>query len=130
MTETDSIGAHLRAARERLGLGVIQVAERLHVDVGVVEALEGDQFAQLGPPVFVRGHLRHYARLLGESDEALQSRYAGLQESLETPDLSAAPRQVAQPPGEALLRWPLVLGAGVTLLALLLWFGLSAEAAS
>ncbi len=130
MTATDSIGEHLRGARERLGLGVIQVAERLHVDVAVIEALENDQFAQIGPPVFVRGHLRHYAQLLGESVEALQDRYAGLQESLDTPDLSMAPRQVAQPPGEALLRWPLVLGAGAAVLALLLWLGFAAEAIS
>lgn len=130
MSEFDSIGENLRLARERVGLTLIQAAERMHVDVAIIEALECDQFAQIGPPVFVRGHLRHYARLLGEPEEDLQVRYAGLQESLDAPDLSMALRQVVQAHGEAMLRWPLILGAGVIMLALLLWFGLSADAAA
>ncbi|MGB6605215.1 MAG: helix-turn-helix domain-containing protein, partial [Steroidobacteraceae bacterium] len=60
------IGARLRAAREKRGLTVLQAAEKLHVDARVLEALETGDFAALGAPVYVRGHLRHYAELVGE----------------------------------------------------------------
>lgn len=128
MSEPDSIGAYLKAAREKRGLGVIQVAEKLHVDVTIVEALEAGEFGRVGPPVFVRGHLRHYARLLGEADDVLQGRYTGFDELIEMPDLSAAPRQIMQSRSPARLRWTLVLGLGAALLALLLWFGWASKA--
>ena len=59
--EPRGIGARLRAAREKRGLTLLQAAERLHLDVRVVEALEAGDFAALGADVYVRGHLRRYA---------------------------------------------------------------------
>jgi len=60
------IGARLRSARERAGLSAAQAAERMHCDLGLVEALDAGRFTQLGAPVFARGHIRRYAELLGE----------------------------------------------------------------
>ena len=66
-SETRSgIGVRLRAGREKMGLTLLQVAEKLHVDAKVVESLESERFDALGAPVFVRGHLRHYAELIGD----------------------------------------------------------------
>ena len=130
MSESEPIGERLRAARERLGLGVVQAAERMLVDTSVIEALEAGNYAQLGPPVFVRGHLHRYAQMLGEPEEPLMAQYSALQESQLSPDLMVAPREVSQSHGEALLRWPLILGVGLVVLAVLLWFGLSARAVS
>lgn len=58
-------GARLKQARERAGLSLEQVGARLKVPIRVVRSLEADDTAQLGAPIFVRGHLRSYARLLG-----------------------------------------------------------------
>lgn len=58
------VGARLRKAREDAGLGVADVGQRLKVPVRVVESLEREDWARLGAPVFVRGQLRSYARLL------------------------------------------------------------------
>ena len=66
------IGARLRAARERKGQTILQAAEKLHVDARVLEALEAENFEPLGADVYVRGHLRHYAELVGESPAQLQ----------------------------------------------------------
>ena len=41
----------------------------------MVEALDADDFAALGAPVYVRGHLRRYAELVGESATELLERY-------------------------------------------------------
>jgi cytoskeleton protein RodZ len=58
-------GEQLRQAREAAGLTVADVAGRLHMPVQVVATLEAEQWERLGAPVFVRGQLRSYAKLLG-----------------------------------------------------------------
>lgn len=58
-------GARLRQAREAAGLRVEDVSARLKMPVRVVQALENEDWDRLGAPVFVRGQLRSYSRLLG-----------------------------------------------------------------
>ncbi len=58
-------GERLRQAREAAGLSVADVAQRLKMPVRVVESLESGDWDRLDAPVFVRGQLRSYARLLG-----------------------------------------------------------------
>lgn len=65
------IGETLRAARDGRGLSLDQAAARLRCDVRVLESLEAGRFADVGPPVFARGHLLRYAAMLGESGEAM-----------------------------------------------------------
>ena len=65
-------GERLRQARQAAGLTVADVAQRLKMPVRVVESLESGDWDRLDAPVFVRGQLRSYARLLGvRVDEAL-----------------------------------------------------------
>jgi len=87
------IGTRLRAAREKRGLTVLQAAERLHVDARVLECLEAENFGALGADVYVRGHLRRYAELVGEAREQLQELYASAAPaSARQPDLTRIPR--------------------------------------
>ena len=58
-------GAALRQAREAAGKSIEQAAAQLHMTVRAVANLEADDWSSLGAPVFVRGQLRSYARLLG-----------------------------------------------------------------
>jgi cytoskeleton protein RodZ len=57
-------GTALRQAREKAGMSIEQVASQLHMTVRAVTNLEADDWTSLGAPVFVRGQLRSYARLL------------------------------------------------------------------
>jgi len=57
-------GTRLRQAREAAGLTLDDVGQRLRMPVQVVKSLEEEQWQKLGAPVFVRGQLRSYARLL------------------------------------------------------------------
>ena len=59
-----AIGAVLRQARERRGLTIEEVASASRIPVHYVEALEADQFDDIPAPVYVRGFLRVYGRLL------------------------------------------------------------------
>ena len=58
-------GDRLRSAREAAGLSVDDVAARLHMPARVVKSLEAEDWSRLGAPVFVRGQVRSYSRLLG-----------------------------------------------------------------
>ncbi len=91
---SDSLGARLRSAREARGLSVHKAAQEMHVSDDIIDALEQEDFASLGAPIFVRGHLRNYARLLGlPEDEILAAEHTA--DKLESPPL------ITQQPGGA-----------------------------
>jgi cytoskeleton protein RodZ len=64
-------GQYLREAREAAGLRIDEVASRLRMPLQVVRSLEQEDWQRLGAPVFVRGQLRSYAKLLGVDLEPL-----------------------------------------------------------
>jgi len=59
-------GAILRQAREAKGMDATAVAAMLHLSEPKLHALETDDYDSLPEPVFIRGYLRNYARLLDE----------------------------------------------------------------
>ncbi len=126
-SQSSSPGARLAAAREQAGMTLQQAAESLRLDVATLQALEAGRFQALGAAVFVRGHLRHYAELLGlpagEIDaayEACSAQLAPLPDLRRTTTLPAtsASRGVALPPGAALI------GAIVLVLIALVWWAM------
>ncbi|MGQ0798710.1 MAG: helix-turn-helix domain-containing protein [Pseudomarimonas sp.] len=62
---TGSLGTRLRAGRESLGLSAAETAIKLRVSLNIVEAIERDDLGRLGAPVYARGYLSSYARLVG-----------------------------------------------------------------
>jgi cytoskeleton protein RodZ len=62
---TPGPGERLRAARLSMGYDLAKIASELHLTTPVVEALEADDFSDIGARVFVRGYLRNYARIVG-----------------------------------------------------------------
>lgn len=62
--DAERCGARLARARESAGITLEQASARLKMPVRVVRSLENDEW-QSEPGVFVRGHLRSYAKMLG-----------------------------------------------------------------
>jgi cytoskeleton protein RodZ len=114
------IGARLRAARERKGQTVLQAAEKLHVDARILEALEADNFEPLGADVYVRGHLRRYAELIGESPAELQELYTNTSPQTR-PDLTRIPRGERAPESARLMLPALLAVIGLTFAGLVWW---------
>lgn len=110
---TDGPGKLLREARAKRGLSVEQVSERMHVGRHIVEAVEGEQWDVLGAAVYVKGHLRSYARVV-ELDEAPVLAAYGADDNAP----SAAP-EIAVPAGARYDFNPLIV-VGVTIMAVLL----------
>ena len=83
-------GSELQAAREARGLSVHQLAVELHVSDAMVNAMERGDYAVLGEPVFVRGHLRNYARALGLAEGPVLATYDQTQNKPRAPTLVTA----------------------------------------
>ncbi|MCG6965716.1 MAG: DUF4115 domain-containing protein [Chromatiaceae bacterium] len=64
-------GERLRAARLSMGFDLAKIASELHLTGRVVEALEADDYDNVGARVFVRGYLRNYARIVGMPVESI-----------------------------------------------------------
>ncbi len=65
------IGERLRQARIRAGQSPSEVGSWLKMPTHVIEALEREDWAYIGAPVYIRGHLRSYARLMGLPADAI-----------------------------------------------------------
>ncbi len=62
------LGERLRSARKARALTLEQAAFSIRLEASVLRALEDERYEVLGAAVFVRGHLKAYARLLGLSE--------------------------------------------------------------
>lgn len=60
-----AVGQRLKKAREAAGYSLADVSARLKMPIRTLQTLESGDWASLGAPVFVRGHVRSYARAVG-----------------------------------------------------------------
>jgi cytoskeletal protein RodZ len=58
------VGDSLKQARKSKNMEVEDVAKQLYINPSVITHLEEEDFDQIGAEVFIKGHLRNYARLL------------------------------------------------------------------
>jgi cytoskeleton protein RodZ len=70
-------GSRLAKARAAANMTVEEVATNLNLTLGVVRALERDATDELPAPVFVRGYIKNYARLVGLRGDDLVAQYEG-----------------------------------------------------
>lgn len=68
-------GAALRRLRETRGVSLGHIAAVTKIGVRFLEYIEQDRFAYLPPPVYLRGFLHEYGRLLGLEPRALAEAY-------------------------------------------------------
>ena len=74
MSEVDSPGSALRAARQAMGASVPEVAKSLKVPWTTIENIEAERFGALPVRVFTRAYIRGYADLVGlDPDEVLRA---------------------------------------------------------
>jgi cytoskeleton protein RodZ len=114
--QEQSVGAILRAARKARNLTVDEVATRLRLMHRQIEAMETDDFASLGQPVFARGFVRNYAKLLQVAPEPLLVRMGG--DTSEHAEVVQA-QPAAEVPSPLSSRWLLAAALGLALLVAL-----------
>jgi cytoskeleton protein RodZ len=108
-----SPGARLRHEREAQGISHQQAAESLNLDATVLAHLEANDFAALGAPVFIKGHLRRYTAMLGLDEDEIVSLYEHSKQQLGEPSLVPKSR-LEMAPVRSKPRWPWVVGGAAT----------------
>ena len=71
----ESVGAILRREREAQDKTVEDVAKSTRISEQIIAALEDDRFSALPAAVYVKGHLRTYARALGLDEDQIVEKY-------------------------------------------------------
>lgn len=114
-------GALFSEARRVQNLTTADIARRLKLSVWQVEALESGQYDRLPGPIFVRGFIRNYARLLKlDAEELLQAAAASMPQP--------APRSETPPspdipfPITTTRRWPRYAIAAAIVVGLLAFY--------
>jgi cytoskeleton protein RodZ len=115
-------GERLKLAREQAGLSVEKVAKDLYLDTRIIQAIETNHFNELGAPVYAKGYLRKYARLVGLSEEDVLTQY--LKSPAATPAPALIPMALGSIPASrqplpGWVRWlvlVIIVVAGVTTL--------------
>ncbi|NNF51665.1 MAG: helix-turn-helix domain-containing protein [Gammaproteobacteria bacterium] len=113
-----SAGEQLRRARESRNLTIQQVAQALHLDPWILEALEQNRFKDVGAPVFVKGHMRKYAAEVGLDAQQLMEAYYRAEDTPETPGLVTD--TFTRPGSDQRGRWPIIVVSGLIVLLIML----------
>lgn len=71
-------GEQLQAARIRKGLALEDVANRMHLSTAILEAIENNNFEEITAPIFVKGYLRAYARIVSLNEDDMIRQYLEL----------------------------------------------------
>jgi cytoskeleton protein RodZ len=100
-------------------MSIDQAARALHLEESVLQALEDERFAELGAPVFVRGHLRSYARLLGLAEDGVLEAYRVADPASET--VPRVAREIEKPLAASPGPYAVAIGVGVLILAIVAW---------
>lgn len=85
----ETLGFRLRQMRKAKGLSIEDAADRLCLSVDIIKKIESDQYFDENNTIFTRGHIRSYARLLGFSQEEIQTHLMAL--GLITASMSVEP---------------------------------------
>ena len=64
-------GCRLQAARIEQGITIDEIARQMNLNTKILELLEEDDYDDLQSPIFIRGYLRTYSRLVGENGDEI-----------------------------------------------------------
>jgi cytoskeleton protein RodZ len=117
-----SPGSVLAGERERQGLSRADIAQRLHMSVMQVEALEVGDYERLPRGPFLRGFARNYARALGLDPESIVGLLATNAPQESAPRIVVPTQNIRFDPLGARLSSPYVKAAGIAAVVIVLGF--------
>lgn len=112
----------LAAARNAAGMTLADAARHLKLSPWQVEALESGNYARLPGPVFVRGFIRNYARLLKIDAAPLLAEIASQAAAAEVVEQAETASEAIPFPGQQSFKWRPYALAAVAIIALLVGY--------
>lgn len=120
----ESVGELLKQEREAQGKSVEDVSKATKMSRLILEALEADHFSALPAPVYVKGHLRTYARFLGLSEDAVVDKYLRFTQQLGSEELDewdAVELELHEEKRRVGRRWVWIAVAVAVVAAVVIW---------
>ncbi len=128
--EYDNPGIQLASLRQQRGFNVEYVASKLHLRVHVIQLIEAGDFHLLPQPVFIKGYLRAYSKLLGVSPEPFVNEYNKHFDNTKKSEKIALWQSKKEPhKAEHVIRWITILFALGVLSSVAIWWQKNQEAA-
>lgn len=115
-------GARLRALRLKQGYSSDYIAGKLHLRVRLIELLEDDEYHLMPEPVFVKGYIRAYAKLLDVVPDELLAQFNGLYAPERKIEKALWQSKRETHRAEYAIRWLTGCFALVVLAAVLVWW--------
>jgi cytoskeleton protein RodZ len=103
-----------------MGLSLADVARRMHLSVNIVEAIEDNHFEEITAPIFAKGYLRAYARIVSLDEDDMIDQYIGFYSGDDPPISSISNVASELSVADARVKWTtyiVVLIIGVSLAA-------------
>ncbi|MCP4188568.1 MAG: helix-turn-helix domain-containing protein [Gammaproteobacteria bacterium] len=98
-------GDRLQAARIEMGLSVEDVANRMHLSLAILESIEENNFEDITAPIFVKGYLRAYARIVSLDEEEVIRQYLDFYSDEDPPINSTSNTSPEISSDDARIRW-------------------------
>jgi cytoskeleton protein RodZ len=118
----DKPGAQLAAIRLQKAYTTEYVAGKLHLRVRVIELIEADDYQSLPEPVFIKGYLRAYAKLLGVPSDPLLTIFHQLYQPSRVSDKTLWQSRRETHRAEHAVRWITSFFAVLVLMAVAMWW--------
>lgn len=68
---SDPVGVQLKRAREKLGLGVEDIARAQHLRPAIIQAIENSEHTRIDSELFLKGYVRAYASQVGLDPDSI-----------------------------------------------------------
>lgn len=98
-------GERLQAARIQQGLSLEDVAGRMHLSTNILEAIEENNFDEITAPIFVKGYLRAYARIVSLDEDEMIRQYVDFYSEEDPPISSTSNMAPELSVADARIKW-------------------------
>jgi cytoskeleton protein RodZ len=115
-------GERLQAARIQKGLSLDEIAERMHLSLSILKAIEDNNFEEITAPIFVKGYLRAYARIVSLNEDEMILQYHDFYSEEDPPINSTSNILPELSVGDARIKWTTYLVILVLGLLLVAWW--------
>jgi cytoskeleton protein RodZ len=118
----DKPGAQLALMRNKKGYTTDYVAGKLHLRVHLIELLEADDYSKMPEPVFIKGYLRAYAKLIEVSPDPFIETFNRCYREERKVERALWQSRKQSHKAENTIRWVTSLIAVVVLTAVVMWW--------
>ncbi|MDH3219259.1 MAG: DUF4115 domain-containing protein [Gammaproteobacteria bacterium] len=115
-------GDRLQAARIQQGMSIDDVADRMHLSPAILEAIEENNFEEITAPIFVKGYLRAYARIVALDEDDMIQQYIEYYSEEDPPISSTSNMAPELSANDARIKWTTYLVIFVLAALLAAWW--------